>query len=192
MSQQNIILPILNSNIRPYYPSSKCSINVNSIYNSDAICLEVKWYLMYKVQQALKDPKYKTELCKSYISQGFCKYDKKCRFAHGLDDLMTNLKKNPTQHKSNLVETETSFNSCSTHRTDKDSENKFDESILQESCEMISSDLLKVSCSLGFNFGYLYLSKINKRLDVFEDITSGVLSSVCAYGEEDQSKKILK
>src|SRR5690242_6149199 len=33
------------------------------------------------------DPKYKTELCKSYKNNGFCVYGNKCRFAHGNDDI---------------------------------------------------------------------------------------------------------
>lgn len=44
-------------------------------------------YQIYKCQQALLDPKYKTELCKSFISEGFCRYNFKCRFAHGIQDL---------------------------------------------------------------------------------------------------------
>lgn len=33
------------------------------------------------------DPKYKTELCKSWIETKFCIYGNKCRFAHGNDEL---------------------------------------------------------------------------------------------------------
>jgi hypothetical protein len=33
------------------------------------------------------DPKYKTELCKSYIETQFCPYGNKCRFAHGKHEL---------------------------------------------------------------------------------------------------------
>lgn len=46
-------------------------------------------YKIYRFQQALLDPKYKTELCKSFISEGFCRYRYKCRFGHGLQDLMS-------------------------------------------------------------------------------------------------------
>jgi len=34
-----------------------------------------------------KDPKYKTELCKSYSQTNFCVYGNKCRFAHGSNEL---------------------------------------------------------------------------------------------------------
>ncbi len=43
-----------------------------------------------KYQEKLKDPKYKTELCKSYMSEGICVYGNACRFAHGKQDLLTN------------------------------------------------------------------------------------------------------
>lgn len=47
-----------------------------------------KMYYAYRKQQSVSDPKYKTELCKTYISEGFCKYKNKCRFAHGVKDLI--------------------------------------------------------------------------------------------------------
>jgi hypothetical protein len=50
-------------------------------------------YLRYKTQQAIQDQKYKTELCKSFITDGSCKYGMRCRFAHGLQDLLS--KKRP-------------------------------------------------------------------------------------------------
>lgn len=33
------------------------------------------------------DPKYKTEMCKSWSQTGFCVYGNKCRFAHGRHEL---------------------------------------------------------------------------------------------------------
>lgn len=33
------------------------------------------------------DPKYKTEMCKSWADTGFCVYGNKCRFAHGRKEL---------------------------------------------------------------------------------------------------------
>lgn len=47
-------------------------------------------------QEFKKDPKYKTEMCKSWIAMGFCVYGNKCRFAHGRQELFdkasTNIK----------------------------------------------------------------------------------------------------
>lgn len=38
-------------------------------------------------EEKKNDPKYKTELCKSFNETGFCPYGNKCRFAHGKDEL---------------------------------------------------------------------------------------------------------
>jgi hypothetical protein len=38
-------------------------------------------------KEKLNDPKYKTELCKSWLDTNFCKYANKCRFAHGRQEL---------------------------------------------------------------------------------------------------------
>jgi hypothetical protein len=35
------------------------------------------------------DPKYKTEMCKSWIQTNFCVYGNKCRFAHGAHELFS-------------------------------------------------------------------------------------------------------
>lgn len=35
----------------------------------------------------INDPKYKTELCKSWTESEFCAYGNKCRFAHGRQEL---------------------------------------------------------------------------------------------------------
>lgn len=42
------------------------------------------------------DPKYKTELCKSFMETKFCVYGNKCRFAHGRHELC---EKNEKQNK---------------------------------------------------------------------------------------------
>ena len=39
---------------------------------------------MRKKQKVKKDKaKFKTELCKTFSTNGYCPYGKKCRFAHG-------------------------------------------------------------------------------------------------------------
>lgn len=38
-------------------------------------------------EEKKKDPKYKTELCKSYMETGICLYGNRCRFAHGEKEL---------------------------------------------------------------------------------------------------------
>ena len=39
-------------------------------------------------RESIKDPKYKTELCKSFETTGNCVYSNKCRFAHGKHELI--------------------------------------------------------------------------------------------------------
>ncbi len=40
------------------------------------------------VKESKSDPKFKTELCKSWVESGFCIYGNKCRFAHGKEEIM--------------------------------------------------------------------------------------------------------
>lgn len=48
--------------------------------------------------EAKIDPKFKTELCKSWIETKFCVYGNKCRFAHGKDEIF-NKQVNKTKYK---------------------------------------------------------------------------------------------
>jgi hypothetical protein len=43
-------------------------------------------FVDFEIEKKL-DPKYKTELCKSYSEKGFCIYGNQCRFAHGYHQL---------------------------------------------------------------------------------------------------------
>jgi hypothetical protein len=43
-------------------------------------------YVNYE-EEFKHDCKFKTELCNSFTTNGFCKYGNKCRFAHGKDEL---------------------------------------------------------------------------------------------------------
>lgn len=45
-----------------------------------------------------KDPKFKTEMCKSWGTKGFCVYGNKCRFAHGKSELFDKANSN-TKYK---------------------------------------------------------------------------------------------
>ena len=70
--------------------------NLNSLNESFVrkfIELE-KNYLILKSQLEGKiqnDQNYKTELCKKFMSTGFCPYGNKCRFAHGKNELITKI-----------------------------------------------------------------------------------------------------
>ncbi len=50
-----------------------------------------------------KDPKFKTELCKTFMDTGFCAYGNKCRFAHGKEDLFQKLVGHPKYRKSDCI-----------------------------------------------------------------------------------------
>lgn len=39
-------------------------------------------------EEKRRDPKYKTEICKSWMENHFCVYGNKCRFAHGYEELV--------------------------------------------------------------------------------------------------------
>ena len=66
-------------------------------------------YLKYKKEQALIDPKYKKELCFNFVNRGKCKYNLKCRFAHGEEDLIQD-DKNKDKDKEVLKTTDKEFN----------------------------------------------------------------------------------
>ena len=59
-------------------------------------------YIVYKQVQASQDEKYKRELCYNFINKGCCKYNFKCRFAHGIEDLISKFQSNKSSfdHKS--------------------------------------------------------------------------------------------
>ena len=50
-------------------------------------------------EEKRKDPKYKTELCKTFMENNFCQYGNKCRFAHGEDELVIKAKINNYKRK---------------------------------------------------------------------------------------------
>jgi len=51
-------------------------------------------------EERRNDPKYKTELCKSFMETNFCVYGNKCRFAHGMGELVS--KKPINKYKQKL------------------------------------------------------------------------------------------
>ena len=51
-------------------------------------------------EEKKNDPKYKTELCKSFMETNFCVYGNKCRFAHGYNELV--VKKQINHYKQKL------------------------------------------------------------------------------------------
>lgn len=48
---------------------------------------KVKEHQQQQQQQQINKGLYKTELCETFTTKGFCKYGNKCQFAHGLQEL---------------------------------------------------------------------------------------------------------
>lgn len=65
-------------------PQSKLSINAKSKMKLKKNALDPVDF----AEEKRNDPKYKTEMCKTWIETGFCPYGNKCRFAHGKSELL--------------------------------------------------------------------------------------------------------
>jgi hypothetical protein len=53
-----------------------------------------------KKKAAVDETKYKTELCRKYENTGYCPYGKKCKFAHGKEELNEKFLNNKRRYKS--------------------------------------------------------------------------------------------
>lgn len=64
------------------------------------------------IKEHIKDPKYKTELCKNYVKYGKCSYKGKCRYAHGESELISKNLSNKNYKKTNCDKFYTSPGVC--------------------------------------------------------------------------------
>jgi butyrate response factor 1 len=71
--------------------------NLNNMYNQNLV------YDYFQEFEKIRDPKYKTELCKKFEDTGKCPYGFKCRFAHGKEEL--NSKNTGNNYKKKLCKT---------------------------------------------------------------------------------------
>jgi butyrate response factor 1 len=55
------------------------------------------------LEEYKNDPKYKTELCKSFTETSFCMYGNKCRFAHGKHELFEKTINHPKYKQKNCL-----------------------------------------------------------------------------------------
>jgi hypothetical protein len=65
-------------------------MKVAQTFNNEKQKLKLKKHALEYVDYEMEkrcDPKYKTELCKSWNDTNFCVYGNKCRFAHGRHEL---------------------------------------------------------------------------------------------------------
>ena len=88
----------MSKNLMPVY--------FNQNYKMNKRKLKMKKNAMDPVnfeEEKKNDPKYKTELCKSFMETNFCVYGNKCRFAHGYKELV--VKKQINNYKQKLCNT---------------------------------------------------------------------------------------
>lgn len=56
------------------------------------------------INEHVKDPKYKTEICKNWEKSSSCPYRNKCRFAHGREELMSKeIEQNPNYKQKDCL-----------------------------------------------------------------------------------------
>ena len=121
-------------------------------------------------EEKRKDPKYKTELCKSWIETNFCVYGNKCRFAHGNHEL--NNKEFNSNYKKKPCSSFLKYGFCpyGTRCNFKHDERKLTDIILP--------------------YFYIQLFIKNcihcgKRLKIFEEITNGDINSDSTLSESE-------
>lgn len=71
-----------------YFQLWQCTRDNTNNDNVIVVAREKKVVSSLTVEQQLaQQDLYKTELCRSFVETGKCKYGKKCRFAHGVEEL---------------------------------------------------------------------------------------------------------
>lgn len=116
-------------------------------------------------KQKQSDPKYKTELCKTYSQTGSCKYGYKCRFAHGEQELIP--RKRSSFYKKRICKTFMEKGFC----------------LYGQRCEFIHNDEVFKHLKRPYLFDKVFFIKMfcgnnndsncfSRRLPVFEEITS--------------------
>ena len=107
--------------------------------------------------QKRKDPKFKTELCKTYNQFGSCKYGNKCHFAHGEEELLP--KMTSSYYKNTTCKTFIEKGFC----------------LYGERCNFKHNseiyDKIEKEDNLPLIFSSLSAFYNSKRLKVFKDIT---------------------
>ena len=105
-----------------------------------------------------KDPKYKTELCKTFSETKQCPYGSKCRFAHGKDELFSKNKGNNYKKKECKSFSEFGFCTYGSRCSFKHDERKLQ------------------NMNLSFYYKKIFIinnfKPLNHRLDIFLKITS--------------------
>ena len=131
-------------------------LNKNIFYNQNLV------YDYFQEYEKIRDPKYKTELCKKFEETGKCPYGFKCRFAHGKEELNSKNTGNNYKKKSCKTFLENGFcpygSGCSF---------KHDERTLND----IKLPYYYIKTFIYNNFN------CNYRLNIFEEITSSNINN---------------
>ena len=131
-------------------------LNKNIFYNQNLV------YDYFQEFEKIRDPKYKTELCKKFEETGKCPYGFKCRFAHGKEELNSKNTGNNYKKKSCKTFLENGFcpygSRCSF---------KHDERTLND----IKLPYYYIKTFIYNNFN------CNYRLNIFEEITSSNINN---------------
>ena len=131
-------------------------LNKNIFYNQNLV------YDYFQEFEKIRDPKYKTELCKKFEEIGKCPYGFKCRFAHGKEELNSKNTGNNYKKKSCKTFLENGFcpygSRCSF---------KHDERTLND----IKLPYYYIKTFIYNNFN------CNYRLNIFEEITSSNINN---------------
>jgi len=151
----------MNNNL----PSSTLSANVKiNNNNNKSKKIKMKKNALDPVdfeEEKRKDPKYKTELCKSWIETHFCAYGNKCRFAHGKEELV--VKNQNSNYKKKSCKSFIKYGFCP----------------YGSRCNFKHDSKKLEDIQLPYFFINLFIKNqfnCEKRLKVFEDITNEYLN----------------
>ena len=125
----------------------------------------------------VKDPKYKTEMCKNWEKSSYCPYGTKCRFAHGKEELMAKENEADPNYKSKDCLSFFKYGSCNFGRRCcfKHDEKKFNEENL----------VLDIQIMLKLVDPTIEIES-KKRLSVFEEIAE-VESPMIEYKKQQRN-----
>jgi len=140
------------------------------------------------IKEAKNDPKFKTELCKSWVETGFCIYGNKCRFAHGKSEIFEKpVNSSKYKQKNCLSFFENGFCNYGTRCHFKHDERKVEDiNILYYTSKLLIADYSYVLNST--NNTSKQPEKDNNRLQIFKDITRGNNNTNNSYNTYNNSK----
>ena len=112
-----------------------------------------------------KDPKYKTELCKTYSETKKCPYGFKCRFAHGKEELLSKIINSNYKKKDCKTFSENGFCPYGSRCSFRHDERKIED----------------IHLPFYYINTFIYCKPLNKRLSVFENITCDVKDNLNGF-----------